>query len=163
MEDLLRTVAMSSVVDEILASPVTAQLTNDDGEIFMPLEHSVAAYRFGHSMVRAQYDHNENFGRLQDGTERTPVRRAEFAELFQFTGNGIIQGTGGLPTRKIDTHLSPPLKDLTNEGKDEDGNDLQDVRVRRILKRLAVRNLLRSYRLGLPTGQAVAAALGSPR
>ena len=62
--------------------------------------------------------------------------------------------------RKIDTHLSPPLKDLTNEGKDEDGNDLQDLRVLRILKRLAVRNLLRGYRLGLPTGQAVAAALG---
>ncbi len=34
------------------------------------------------------------------------------------------------------------------------------MRVRRILKRLAVRNLLRGYRLGLPTGQAVAGALG---
>lgn len=180
VNDFLRTVAMSSVVDEVLADPVPDKVTGPDGEVFMPLEHSVAAYRFGHSMVRAQYDHNENFGRLQDGTERTPVRRAEFAELFQFTGNGIIQGTGGLPTlpdnwpirwtrftdrgspfpdrfaRKIDTRLSPPLKDLSNEGNDE-----TDLRLRRILKRLAVRNLLRGYRLGLPTGQAVAAALGA--
>ena len=177
VEDFLRTVAMSSVVDDVLAAP--AQVVDADGEVFMPLEHSVAAYRFGHSMVRAQYDHNENFGRLQDGTERAPVRRAEFAELFQFTGNGIIQGAGGLPTlpdnwpirwtrftdkgspfpdrfaRKIDTHLSPPLKDLSNEGNEE-----TDLRVRRILKRLAVRNLLRGYRLGIPTGQAVAGALG---
>jgi heme peroxidase len=184
VEDFLRTVAMSSVVDELLATPVPDKVTNADGEVFMPLEHSVAAYRFGHSMVRAQYDHNENFGRLQDGTERTPVRRAEFAELFQFTGNGIIKGAGGLPTlpdnwpirwtrftdkgspfpdrfaRKIDTHLSPPLKDLSNEGRLPDGSDEPDVRVRRILKRLAVRNLLRGYRLGIPTGQAVAGALG---
>ena len=190
VEDFLRTVARSAVVDDVLAHPVTAKLTNAAGETFMPLEHSVAAYRFGHSMVRAQYDHNENFGRNQDGTERTPSVRATFAQMFQFTGNGVIHVpplTGqpfGLPTfpdnwpirwtrftdrsspfpdrfaRKIDTHLSPPLKDLSNEGKHADGSDVPDVRVRRILKRLAVRNLLRGYRLGLPTGQAVAAALG---
>jgi hypothetical protein len=63
--------------------------------------------------------------------------------------------------RKIDTHLSPPLTDLSNEGKDATGADLPDVRVRRILKRLAVRNLLRGYRLAVPTGQAVAAVLGA--
>ncbi|HEY0350029.1 MAG TPA: peroxidase family protein, partial [Pyrinomonadaceae bacterium] len=30
-------------------------------ELFMPLEFSVAAYRFGHSMVRSRYDVNVNF------------------------------------------------------------------------------------------------------
>jgi hypothetical protein len=183
VEDFLRTVALGSVVDEVLAAGANP-VVDADGEVFMPLEHSVAAYRFGHSMVRARYDHNENFGRQQDGTERPSPNRAEFAQLFQFTGNGII-GVPGLPTlpdnwpirwtrftdpssmfpdrfaRKIDTHLSPPLTDLSNEGKDATGADLPDVRVRRILKRLAVRNLLRGYRLAVPTGQAVAAALGA--
>jgi hypothetical protein len=190
VEDFLRTVAQSAVVDDVLANPAAARVTNAQGEIFMPLEHSVAAYRFGHSMVRAQYDHNENFGRQQDGTERTPAVRATFAQMFQFTGNGVIHVPAllgqpfALPTfpdnwpirwtrftdksspfpdrfaRKIDTNLSPPLEDLSNEGKNPDGSDIVDARVRRILKRLAVRNLLRGYRLGLPTGQAVAAALG---
>jgi hypothetical protein len=180
VENFLRTVALSSAVDEALAVP--EQVVNGKGDVFMPLEHSVAAYRFGHSMVRARYDHNENFGRLEDGTE-PPVRRgrlapqrAEFEELFQFTGNDFIQGPDShLPNnwpirwkrftdrdkddrfaRKIDTHLAPPLTDLANEG----NGPRFEVRVRRILKRLAVRNLLRGYRLGLPTGQAVAKHLG---
>jgi hypothetical protein len=190
VEDFLRTVAQSAVVDDVLANPVAVKVTNAQGETFMPLEHSVAAYRFGHSMVRAEYDHNENFGRNEDGTEHSPPRRATFAEMFQFTGNGVIRVPAllgqpfALPTfpdnwpirwtrftdkislfpdrfaRKIDTHLAPPLTDLSNEGKNPDGSDIVDVRVRRILKRLAVRNLLRGYRLGLPTGQAVASALG---
>ena len=182
VEDFLRTVALDSAVDEALAMP--EQVVNGRGEVFMPLEHSVAAYRFGHSMVRAQYDHNENFGRTLDGTERNPVARASFAQLFQFTGNGTIKGDAAqgrtesktLPdnwpirwkrftdkdapdrfARRIDTQLAPPLTDLSNEG----NGPRFDVRVRRILKRLAVRNLLRGCRLGLPTGQAVADALGA--
>ena len=187
VEDFLRTVAKGSVVDDLLAHPVADQVKkpgpHGTTEVFMPLEHSVAAYRFGHSMVRAAYDHNENFGRQEDGIEHgaagdpiTAPVRATFAQMFLFTGNGIIKPPG-LPTfpnnwpirwrrftdagfpdrfaRKIDTHLSPPLTDLSNEGNTE-----TDLSIRRILKRLAVRNLLRGYRLGLPTGQAVAAALG---
>ena len=146
----------------------------------MPLEFSIAAYRFGHSMVRNTYDWNKNFG--------TPAARpfSTFEQLFQFTGGGGFIGnrellpdnwpaqferlTGAEATppeapegtpprfaRKIDTHLAGPLNDLRNEGGAADA-----VWVRRILKRLAVRNLLRGYRLALPTGQAVAAALGVP-
>ena len=33
----------------------------------LPLEFSVAGYRFGHSMVRAFYDYNKNFGRPGSG------------------------------------------------------------------------------------------------
>lgn len=54
--------------------------------------------------------------------------------------------------RKIDTNLALPLRDL----RDEAGQPLSQP----IEGQLAVRNLLRGYRLGLPTGQAIAQAIG---
>jgi hypothetical protein len=66
---------------------------------------------------------------------------------------GVTVGTAR--ARKIDTRIAPPLADLSNEGQDE----ISD-RTRRLLKRLAVRNLLRGYRLAIPTGQEVARSLG---
>ena len=153
----------------------------------MPLEHSVAAYRFGHSMVRAQYDHNENFGRNLDGSEKSPPVRATFAQLFQFTGNDVIQGADAQPgefafatlpdnwpirwtrftdrdlafpdrfARKIDTHLSPPLTDLSNEG---NGPQIQTCASGGSSS--ASRSAICCAATGsaCPTGQAVASALG---
>jgi hypothetical protein len=127
-------------------------------------------------MVRAAYDWNENFGSPGD---RSPSAR--FLDLFRFTGNGNppFRGLPTLPSnwpaqfqrltgaelrldgtpvevpvrfaRRIDTRIAPPLADLSNEGNNE-----VSERIRRLLKRLAVRNLLRGYRLAIPTGQAVA-------
>lgn len=143
--------------------------------VYMPLEFSVAAYRFGHSMVRARYDWNSNFGRPSTGR----FALATFDQLFQFTGSGgFIGGAKTLPdnwpaewdrfvdgptaaepdrgARLIDTHVAFPLDELRNEGNDTNSSS----RVNEILKRLAVRNLLRGYKLAIPTGQAVARAYG---
>jgi len=54
----------------------------------MPLEFSVATFRYGHSMVRGEYDFNENFGRAADGSDGTTLPRADFNFLFAFTGGG---------------------------------------------------------------------------
>jgi hypothetical protein len=148
----------------------------------MPLEFSVAAYRFGHTMVRAAYDHNRNFGRKAPGQTADPlIGFASFDLLFAFTGNGnppfpVPGTTDTLPfnwiiewdrfvdkgssvpdhfARKIDTRLAPPLKTMVNEG-----NDVTDVDIKAILKGLARRNLLRGYLLSIPTGQSVAQCLG---
>jgi hypothetical protein len=136
----------------------------------LPLEFSVAGFRFGHSMVRAFYDYNKHFGR--GGTQ---LPSATLDLLFQFTGGGdFIDGTKRIPknwiidwtriagvdtsagqparfARKIDTAIAPPLKIMVKEGNDPaDPPPLQEL-----FKNLARRNLRRGYNLRLPTGQAL--------
>ncbi|MDV9177725.1 heme peroxidase family protein [Streptomyces sp. W16] len=171
VHDFLRTVARPDVVDRVDTAEGNL-LDLDRRGLYMPIEFSVAAFRFGHSMVRGAYDWNRNFGRPGD---RAPV--STLNQLFQFTGKGgFAGGLTTLPsnwpaewdrmvdknspfanrfTRLIDTKLAPPLANLPNEG---NAPDLTQ-RVRDLLKRLAQRNLLRGYRLAAPTGQAVAEAL----
>jgi Animal haem peroxidase len=138
---------------------------------FLPLEYAVAAYRFGHSMIRADYDFNLNFN-----TSGEPgTFPATLGLLFTFTalsgGFDPVPGTGtdtlpenwiiewerfvdvGKPfnkARRLDPKLVEPLFELRDiTGAPEAGDKA----------RLAVRNLLRGYLLRLPTGQAVARAL----
>ena len=106
----------------------------------MPIEFSVACYRFGHSMIRNGYDYNRNFGGKPDGSPGFRRAFASLSLLFLFTGkagravrrrhtrclphNWIIEWDRfdgstrppGRSARKIDTHLAPTLLDLPNEG-----------------------------------------------
>jgi hypothetical protein len=176
VHDYLRTVARPDVVDRVETDDVNLLDMAHRGT-YMPVEFSVAAFRFGHSMVRATYDWNRNFGR--PGNNGAPD--ATFVQLFQFTG-GTPNAIGGfgiptLPTnwpaewdrmvdrdslfpdrfaRRIDTRIAPPLGEMFNAGEDPALSET----VKGLLKHLARRNLLRGYRLAAPTGQAVATALG---
>lgn len=129
---------------------------------FMPVEFSVAAYRFGHSMVRGNYALNKSMeGEDKElpifGTDPTKdlrgfqERRAglviEWPRFFEFAGSAQKPQ----PTRKIDAKLAFGLSILP----DSVAGDM--------FKALAVRNLLRGKALGLPSGQAVARAMGMPK
>jgi len=56
-------------------------------QAFIPVEFSVAAYRLGHSMVRAVYDYNRVFTPLPGG-----VTPATLELLFTFTAKSGARG-----------------------------------------------------------------------
>jgi hypothetical protein len=62
--------------------------------------------------------------------------------------------------RKIDTHLAPPILNMVNEGTGKEIQDAANMPLRQLLRNLATRNLLRGYLLSIPTGQAMADAMG---
>ncbi|MEU8661798.1 peroxidase family protein [Actinoplanes philippinensis] len=124
----------------------------------MPIEYSVAAYRFGHSMVRAAYLLNQReqrpsvaaiFGQPGAdlrGNRPLPARlEIDWWHFFDVPGK---PSTARNAARRIDGKLSLPLFNLPTTVVD-DGTPS-----------LAERNLIRGSRLGLPAGQDVAARMG---
>jgi hypothetical protein len=166
LRDFLTRIAGKEVVADVLENG--RRFYRFDQEPFIPIEFAIAAYRFGHSLVRESYDYNRIFGpggppHLADAT---------LGLLFRFTGlSGAIDGkglkalpsdwaidwrgfheVGGLPggrffnnARLIDPLLVPALHTLPGSG----GS-------------LPQRNLTRGVRNQLPSGQSVAHAMHLP-
>jgi hypothetical protein len=141
------------------AQPPQLKFFKQKHEGFMPIEFSVAAYRFGHSMVRPLYRLNQTVSRLpifangegQDlkGFRAFPREWAIDWRLFFPTAGAPPTGAERVqPAYKIDTSLVNPL------------GGLPPSVVKDPPPSLAQRNLLRGWRMQLPSGQAVAAAMG---
>lgn len=127
---------------------------------FMPVEFSVAAYRLGHSMIRAKYDLNNIVrgvpiflpptsqpGELDDLRGFRPLPGFWTIDWRRFLQ--IDEAVPAQSSRRIDSTLSPALKQIPAGPGGENS--------------LAFLNLVRGWRLGLPSGQAVARAMGAAR
>ncbi len=149
---------------------------------FMPLEFSVAAYRFGHSIVRPSYFINGTAlpEPPVDGAQRIPIFTPDMSQdrgglngfktlpafwgvdwtffLPRITGSDPSDATLPQPSYKLDAEIATPLSTLpasvaapelvTSAGGAE------------LARSLAIRNLLRGKRLGLPSGEDVSRAMG---
>jgi hypothetical protein len=213
VNDFLRRLVGDDVVDDVLTERRYLTPGLDGGEEqrvvgprllfyrwrhrpFMPIEFAVAAYRFGHSMVRPSYlvnslrptDRNR-FPILTPDCDFSTTAPTTLRDLCGFRpapdGAGVhweyflsLDGRPGpdaeglpQPSYRIDTEVSNPLGELppsvveprsllralTQETIDQQSPPVRDILLGRSL---AVRNLVRGARLGLPAGQDVAAAMG---
>jgi hypothetical protein len=154
------------ILREFLPALIGADLTADllasgprlyrlDGDPYIPFEFADAAYRYGHAQIRDRYQVNAGFGPC-------PV----FPDLMGFgpvAPEHAIDWTlqidvDGLPpaqrAKRIDPRLPSPLIALpVRVSGSEPGTDYAS---------LANRDLQRGQAIGLPSGEAVARALGAP-
>ncbi|WP_231126161.1 peroxidase family protein [Motilibacter aurantiacus] len=161
LHDFLPTTVGQEVVDDVLADgPRHYRWRN---EPYIPVEFSVAAYRFGHSQVRPSY--RANFGTsttdvgqqffalifdptladLDDpadlrGGKRAARRFIDWQTFFDF-GDGRARRN-----KRIDTTLSSVLFELMGQPAEE-------------ARSLATRNLERNLTMCVPSGQRVAQAM----
>ncbi|WP_409329054.1 peroxidase family protein [Trujillonella humicola] len=126
---------------------------------YMPVEYSGAAFRFGHSMIRAEYEMQDGhtvpiFGRdgYEDLRGNRPIPHDLWVDWnYFFDIPGMSTPDDRNMSRKIDTQLSLPLSTLPPTVVAPTAGAIVS---------LAERNLLRGKRLGLPAGQDVAVAMG---
>jgi hypothetical protein len=177
VEDILKPVPYLAPGTEASIVEADLKFFAWENEPFMPVEFSVGAYRFGHSMARPSYLINEVARKKTpvDGVHRIPLFEpgAEVEESlsgfqplpdqwtvqWRFFLPGIETAANlPQPSYKIDTELSHPLGALPTAiaAPEVMGLGLEPD----LAQVLAARNLFRAKRLGLPSGQDVALEMG---
>jgi len=145
-------------------------------DLYMPLEFSAAAFRIGHTMVRGEYQwnlyHAKELGRSSGAFLPELFGQTEFSgeigkrehsalptdwiidwrRFYEFTeARYRIDKSRGNMARSIDPHFDFHLNEMNNF---PHGNLPPEKRS------ITVRNLLRGFALGLPTGEEVARCIG---
>jgi hypothetical protein len=169
LHDFLRRVVAEDVLEDVLSNGCKHFNPQTPDELTMPLEFSAAAFRFGHSMVRNQYQwniiHAEDLGGRQallgelfartelnggigcsvDGLERDWV--IDWTRFYEFPNCSLPDNLCNKALR-IDTYFED--FSLANLRRPPPGLPKNE-------NTIPVRNLLRGFALGLPTGEEMAA------
>lgn len=165
VNEFLKAVCDPSIVEDVLLNgPRFYNPAANNGSVFMPLEFSVAGFRFAHSMIRPFYKINRDVTlNIEDILE--PGRDREANSLVgadhRLKPENVIQWRnfvdlsadvfgGPQMARLIDPRLANGLNSLNFNEED----------IGKMMAMLAQRNLLRGYLFSIPTGQAVAQQMG---
>ena len=166
VEDYLRRTVGSDVLDRVLVTdPSTGarrarlRFYRWRNEPFLPVEFSVAAFRFGHSQIRSTYVLNPELDPIHIVVPTlvpNPLQHLggfrPLPKTWTVSWDLYFEIDGSTPqlSRRIDTKMTGPLSRLPpmfDEGR----------------RSLAFLDMLRGRALGLPSGQAVARAMGTSR
>ena len=171
LNDYLPQIVGEEAVNQALSRPVKAgfyQPGSQDAPM-TPVEFSTAAFRFGHSQVRNAYNINDASGGVpvfsfdepdlrggrrlpadlldpEDPTKQNLV--IDFNNFFSELPRGSTE-PAALIGRAIDTKIAPSLFMLPIPGAEATGSNV-----------LAFRNLVRGKFYDLPSGEAIAGAMG---
>ncbi len=170
VNDFLRRIVGQDVLDRLLVRGTDGKIRQRSSfykptnpfRPMMPVEYAVAAYRFGHSMIRAEYELRDT----PDSSLTLPIFSPDGRDLrgsrplppeYELDWNYFFEiPEADRPddrnmARLIDTQVARPLRELP---------PTVVVPTAGAVLALAERNLLRGKRLGLPAGQDVARAMG---
>jgi hypothetical protein len=163
VHDFLKKVCGKAFVDSLLTSPTpgkpTLRFYDFKEQPFIPVEFAVAAYRMGHSMVRTKYHLSKRLTEIRKGApldifggelKNNLQGGRELPGFWTIQWDLFVEFNGSNPqlSRLIDNKLAPPLVELPLVTDDKR------------FQSLPFRNLLRSWRLELPSGQDVARRMG---
>lgn len=149
LHDYLQVIVGSELIEDLLTNGLKLLTPRWSRKFVMPVEFSVAAYRFGHSMIRDRYRFNSVFD------------NHEFFNAFTFTKSPVPSvwnihwpsffGTGNQPAsnkaRRIDTRVAFSMGNLPSA---------LGAPPESLFTVLSSRNLVRSLALRVPTGQYMA-------
>ena len=165
LNDFLRRICGSEVIDELLGGSCPGRpnlcFYGYREAPYMPVEFAGAAYRLGHSMVRPTYHLNDRLEQLRGGASlfilgadpQDDLRGGrQLPDIWSVQWNRFVDFEGSTPqlSRRLDRHVAEPLSRLPIPDMDP------------IFRNLGFRNLLRGWRLGLPSGQDVARRMAIP-